>query len=472
MQEEGLIQDKIAEAQTAKTATENKSSNKESKVMFRTGDKWLWGIFILLVLFSMVENYSASSRLITSTVKDPINSVLRHWEFLGFGVFVAWFCQRFHYTRYILLSMLFVFLTFVCYMLTAVMGSNINGAVRALNLGVISIQPSELAKVSITAIFAYILSRNLSIKRGVKKTGIVWCVVIAAIYLFFSISQGLTNTVIIFVIAIGMVLIAGAGNLRKIIITIFVFAVTMFAIWGIYSFANADDQTNGPTQETVEQKNDTDEDTNEEALAIKPLSRWETWENRLSRFLNKSDKRPLWEHTTTEDKGIYAQEIYARMAQANGGMFGVGFSQSRERARLPLAFSDYIFSIIVEEFGFAGGLSLILLYMSLLWRAFSLASKYDKPFPRMLMLGLALTIVLQALAHVAINVGLTPVSGQPLPLISSGGTSIVMMSLAFGIMLSVSRSASYETDTKEIKRQEMEQLPEVMRTSASKYRKP
>ena len=471
MQEEGLTQDIAtpASAQTpvpAVATTTDKAPGK--KVMFRHGDNWLWGIFIALVLFSMVENYSASSRLITSSIKDPISSVLRHWEFLGGGVVVAYVCQRFHYTNYIWVSILFVFITFACYLLTAIMGSNLNGAVRALNLGGISIQPSELAKVSITAIFAYILSRNLSIKRGVKKAGIVWCTVIAGIYLCFSISQGLTNTVIIFVIAMGMVLIAGAGNLRKLIMSSVIFAMVMLAIWGIYSLANSDDDSNEPAVETVEQKDPTEEDAEEEAPTIK-LSRWETWLARLSR---KADSKPLWEHTTTEAKGVYAQEIYARMAQANGGLFGVGFGQSRERSRLPLAFSDYIFSIIVEEWGFVGGLSLILLYMSLLWRAFSLASKYDKPFPRMLMLGLALTIVLQALAHVAINVGLTPVSGQPLPLISSGGTSIAMMSMAFGIMLSVSRSASYETDTKEIKRQEMEQLPEVMRTSASKYRKP
>ena len=129
------------------------------------------------------------------------------------------------------------------------------------------------------------------------------------------------------------------------------------------------------------------------------------------------------------------------MAQAHGGLFGVGPGNSRENARLPLAFSDYIFSIIVEDTGFVGGVILLILYLCLLARAGIIATKCTKAFPALLITGCATLIVTQALIHMFIVTGLMPVSGQPLPFISKGGTSILVMSSAMGMMLSVSKFA-------------------------------
>lgn len=157
--------------------------------------------------------------------------------------------------------------------------------------------------------------------------------------------------------------------------------------------------------------------------------------------------------------------MYSFMAQANGGFWGQMPGNSRESSRLPLAFSDYIFSIVVEDLGFIGGFALIALYFSLLMRAGNIARKCVRAYPAYLAMGMALMVVLQAFFHMAITTGVFPVSGQPLPLISKGGTSIFVTCMAFGVMLSVSRTATTRQNVaKEIK-QEKEALPESMRAA-------
>ena len=156
------------------------------------------------------------------------------------------------------------------------------------------------------------------------------------------------------------------------------------------------------------------------------------------------------------------QEMYSRIAQAHGGITGVGPGNSRECSRLPLAFSDYIYSIIIEELGFIGGVFVLVLYLFLLARAGMIAKKCSRAFPALLIMGMAVMITLQALFHMGINTGFFPVSGQPLPLISMGGTSIFIISMAFGVMLSVSRFAVQSNKTKEIKA-EIAELPEGLK---------
>lgn len=189
------------------------------------------------------------------------------------------------------------------------------------------------------------------------------------------------------------------------------------------------------------------------------FGRLETWINRLNRHSN-TDGRPKYEQEVTD---INRQEMYGYMAQAHGGITGVLPGNSRETARLPLAFSDYIYSIIVEEWGLVGGLFVLVLYLWLLARASSIASRCNQRFAALLVIGMAVMIVLQALFHMAIVTGVFPVSGQPLPLISKGGTSILVTSIAFGVMLSVSRFG-LKTGRKQDERDESAALPESLRS--------
>ena len=180
--------------------------------------------------------------------------------------------------------------------------------------------------------------------------------------------------------------------------------------------------------------------------------RIETWRNRVDRY---SDDTPLYKQPRTKEN---AQEHFARMAQANSKVIGTGPGNSRECSRLPLAYIDYVYSIIVEELGYAGGIVVLVLYLWLFARAGSIAWRCKRTFPALLVMGMAVFIVFQALFHICINVGVMPVSGQPLPLISKGGTSILITCMAFGIMLSVSRTAVQSNKSKEVK-EEIEQLP-------------
>ena len=177
----------------------------------------------------------------------------------------------------------------------------------------------------------------------------------------------------------------------------------------------------------------------EEGVAASELGRQSTHIHRIQAYLKgvsptdtiNDDNRQVW---------------FATMAQAHGGVIGRGPGNSRESARLPLAFSDYIYSIIVEDAGLVGGVALLLLYLFLVARAGVIAFRLRKAFPTFLIMGCAVMIVFQALVHMAIVVGLGPVSGQPLPFISKGGTSILVMSAAIGAMLSVSRFAVYRSE--------------------------
>lgn len=187
------------------------------------------------------------------------------------------------------------------------------------------------------------------------------------------------------------------------------------------------------------------------------INRTGTQKGRIKRFLEGvNPEDPIDDYNR--------QVIFAKISQANGGVFGQGPGNSRESARLPLAFSDYIYSIIVEDTGLVGGIALVILYLLLLARAGRIAYRCSRAIPSFMIMGCAVLIVLQAFVHMAIVTGLFPVSGQPLPLISKGGTSVLVMSAAIGTMLSVSKFAVTNGDKKQIK-DELKELPEDMQAA-------
>ena len=174
----------------------------------------------------------------------------------------------------------------------------------------------------------------------------------------------------------------------------------------------------------------------EEVDKSKVVDRTDMRKGRIAKWMHRDSL--LYDSVNSDN----SQEMFSIMAQAHGGWTGVGIGNSRECSRLPLAFSDYIFSIIVEEIGLIGGIFVIILYLWLLSRAAMIARRCHRVLPALLIIGMAAMITFQALFHMAINTGVFPVSGEPLPLISKGGTSILVTSVAIGVMLSVSRTIS------------------------------
>lgn len=395
-------------------------------------DPYIWGIYISLLAFSLVELFSASSFEVTSSnVYAPL---IRHAMFLlaGLGI-VLWF-QRLRYVVFRKWARVFAFGSFVLLLLvTFGYGVSINGAERALRFAGITIQPAEIVKLAIVVVLAQILATN-QIPRGVSNKGIIISALVVIAFAGLTWKNGLTNTLLVMGVSCAMFLIGGMG-LKKFAIVI---ALYVMAAGVVYSAKSANDAATFSREETVE-------------VEEHGIGRSDTHINRIMRFFDGVDPSdPI--------DDMNRQVMMSNFAQAHGGVIGQGPGNSRESARLPLAFSDYIFSIVVEDTGLVGGVVLLVLYLCLIGRAGYVAGKCSRAFPALLIMGSAVLIVLQALVHMAIVVGLVPVSGQPLPFISKGGTSILIMSAAIGMMLSVSRFGMTKGNKKRM-RAELKELP-------------
>ncbi len=418
------------------------------------GDPWIWGIYFTLIFLSIIESYSASSREVaTAGVYMPI---IKQVVFLAIGGLLLYFIYRVDYNNKTLLAIVIPGLglvTLLCLVYVRLFGEVVNGAQRAITLPGFTIQPAELAKLSIVTLLAYILARNQK-NKDVKTTGMVEAASVVAVFGFLLLQSGLTNTLLLMCISGSMMLIGGA-RLKRIGYVLVAYAVLFGVFWVIKNHNDNQEATlNGPgaTSELIVQEGDTLGTTGGDKPVV---NRQSTWKNRILDWWHSDSLvyKPITSKNT--------QEMISRMAQAHGGITGVGLGNSRECSRLPLAFSDYIYSIIVEEMGLIGGVCVLILYLWLLARAAMIARRCRRVLPALLIIGMASMVAFQALFHMAINVGVFPVSGQPLPLISKGGTSIIVTSVAFAIMLSISRTIANQ-NSKNNKTEEA-QLPDDLR---------
>ncbi len=407
--------------------SEKEKTTRYNEIAQKYGDPWIWGIYFTLIIISIIESYSASSREIaTAGVYAPI---IKQCMFLAIGGGLVFVLHRVDYNKprflYIMIPVLALFTVF-CLIYVMLFGEVINGAQRAMKiLPGITLQPAELAKLSIVTLLAYILSKSQQ-NRDISNNGIAGATIAVALYSGLMFGSGLTNTLLLFAISGSMLLISGASF--KKIGTLFLILVVVFCLFFVIKHNN-DKKT-----EVIEQSSTELVTQNNGNSSTGVLLRDDTWKSRFNNYLHQDSLR--FRPITNKNQ----QEMFSRMAQAHGGWHGVGVGNSRECSRLPLAFSDYIYSIIIEETGLLGGLFVLILYLWLLARAAMIVRRSKRVLPSLLVIGMAALITYQALFHMAINVGVFPVSGQPLPLISKGGTSIVVMSVAFGIMLSVSRT--------------------------------
>lgn len=418
------------------------------------GDPWIWGIYFTLIFLSISESYSASSREVaTAGVYMPI---IKQVVFLAIGGLLLYVIYRVDYNNKTLLAIMIPGLglaTLLCLVYVRLFGEVVNGAQRAITLPGFTIQPAELAKLSIVTLLAYILARNQK-NKDVKTTGMVEAASVVAVFGFLLLQSGLTNTLLLMCISGSMMLIGGA-RLKRIGYVLVAYAVLFGVFWVIKNHNDNQEATlNGPgaTSELIVQEGDTLGTTDGDKPVV---NRQSTWKNRILDWWHSDSLvyKPITSKNT--------QEMISRMAQAHGGITGVGLGNSRECSRLPLAFSDYIYSIIVEEMGLIGGVCVLILYLWLLARAAMIARRCRRVLPALLIIGMASMVAFQALFHMAINVGVFPVSGQPLPLISKGGTSIIVTSVAFAIMLSISRTIANQ-NSKNNKTEEA-QLPDDLR---------
>ena len=425
--------------------TEDVKPEKKPKLK---ADKHIWGLYIALCIISIIELYSASSREVASSTMGVYGPIVRHCSMLFVGLLLMLTLQRIHYKWFIPLIPLFALASALMMFYVMFFGDVINGARRSFTLLGVMIQPAEFLKLSAAMVIALVMSRN-QMPHGVKTRGVAICAATVIIFGGLLFNQGLTNTILLMSISLSMMLIGGVQWKKFGVVLIAYGVIAAGALW--WKMESAEERAEKlKAGIKVEQMDGNRHET------IK-TDRSGTWQARIDRFLG--DSIPKYDKPITADN---RQEMYAYMAQANGGLFGVFPGNSREAARLPLAFSDYIYSIIIEDMGFVGGMFVLILYLWLLARAGAIARRCSRAFPAMLVIGMAVMIVFQALFHMAIVTGVFPVSGQPLPLISKGGSSILITSIAFGVMLSVSRYAVRSGKKQEIK-QEMNALPESVR---------
>lgn len=403
-------------------------------------DPYIWGIYIMLLMISVVELFSASSSEVTgANVYMPL---IRHGIFLVIGLGCVLGLQNIHYGYIARFATFFALISICLLVLSSFFGVRINDAQRAISIAGFTIQPAEIAKLAVVVWLSTILGRN-QCPGGVYNRGIILAALVVVVFGALLIQNGLTNTLLLMSVSFSMFLIGGIP-LKKLLIVLVVYGICAGVFYS--------------TKYSREESQEFDAVGRTEQVATSTsVDRTGTHKGRIERYFQGV-------HPDDPINDINRQEIFARISQAHGGIFGQGPGNSRESARLPLAFSDYIYSIIVEDTGFVGGAILLTLYLLLVARAGVIAYRCSRAVPAFLILGCAVLIVFQALVHMAIVTGLGPVSGQPLPLISKGGTSVVVMSIAIGIMLSVSRHAS-TTKNKEASKMEARTLPSDMQAA-------
>ncbi|MCB0484978.1 MAG: FtsW/RodA/SpoVE family cell cycle protein [Flavobacteriaceae bacterium] len=375
------------------------------------GDRTIWAIVAVLAIFSFLPVYSASTNLVGVVGKGTtLGYLLKHAMLLLLGFVIMYATHKIPYRYFSGLSVLLIPVMILLLIYTLLQGKIIGGAnaSRWINIPFVGVgfQTSTLASVVIMIYTARYMAKNKNKKIELKDS--IWYLWIPiGLMLLLILPANFSTTAIIFTMV--MVIAFIGGYPFKYILMIVLTGALVFLLFILTAKAFPDTFKN---------------------------TRINTWVNRIENFSSPS-----------EDDNYQAE--MAKLAIASGEINGKGPGKSVQKNLLPQSSSDFIYAIIVEEFGLVGAFVLILSYIGLLFRIIIVANKTESIFGTLLVLGVGIPIIFQALINMAVAVGLFPVTGQPLPLISTGGTSIWMTCFAIGIVLSV--SAAREEDMKKIK---------------------
>ena len=358
------------------------------------GDVWIWRIFTILCVVGILVTYSTSEILTyRNEQKTPEDFLFNHFILAVFSLISAFICHRIKYTYYSKISRGMMLVSVVLLIIAWKGGATYNEASRWIDIPLINytFQPSDLAKLALIVNLAAMLHRREEVlashffsRRLIEV--FICCGIICGLISATNWSEGL-----ILYINCLVILIISHVPLRPIIVMVLISGICIF-------------------------------------LATVFGQRGSTVKNRLSNFI--------------ENKKLF-QESQSYMAIASGGIFwGKGPGKSIQKNFLPHAYSDFIFAILIEEYGLLGGVFIITLYLMLIWRAHVIIKKSKTYFQKLLVIGLILAVVVQALMHMLVVVGLLPITGLTLPMISMGGNSLLFNGMTFGIILSVSRENS------------------------------
>ncbi len=362
-----------------------------------SGDKVIWIIVGILSIISLLVVWSSTGTLAYKYHGgNTLYYILKHASLMVAGIVIMYLTHLVPYKYYSRISQLLIMISIPLLLITLISGSNLNDASRWLKIPVInlSFQTSDLAKIALIMYLARLLSKKQEDIKDLRKGFMPLMIpILLTVGLIFP--ANFSTAAILFVTSL-ILLFIGRINLKYIFIMVgtgLAIVVLLLMVAQYYP---------------------------------KLLPRLGTWESRIENFMNK-------------DSGGNYQAEQSKIAIATGGIFGKMPGNSMQRNFLPHPYSDFIYAIIIEEYGFVGGVVVIILYLILLYRAVQIALRSPGTYGAFLSLGLMFSLVFQAFINMAVAVNLLPVTGQPLPLLSMGGTSFWFTSFAIGIVLSVSR---------------------------------
>ena len=356
------------------------------------GDRWIWLIVVLLSVWSLLAVYSATGTLAYKKGVGSEQFLIKHLVMIVGGIALMYFSHLLDYRYYAGISKVLMVVTIPLLAYTLIFGANVNEASRWVTIPIINqtFQTSDLAKLALITFLARTLSKKQENIKDVKKAFLPIMASVCSVFVLIALAN-LSTALMLFGVSI-LLLIMGRISIKQISIVCLAGVVLLGAVLML-----------GPRRKTSFSRIDT--------------------------FINPEKADP--------DKAFQANQ--AKIAIATGGFFGKGPGNSTQRNFLPHPYSDFVFALIIEEYGMVGGVGLVFLYLLFLYRCVLIVTDSPKAFGALLAAGLSFSLTIQAFANMAVAVGLGPVTGVPLPLVSMGGTSILFTSMAFGSILSVSR---------------------------------
>ena len=386
-------------------------------------------------MISIVEVFSASSGL-TYKSHNYVGPIAYHAGTIIVGVVVAIITLNIPCRYFKLMTPFLMLLTGL--LLIIVMfggGKSTNDASRWISILGFTVQPSEIAKGTIVLVVAQILSA-MQRENGADRQAFKWILWITVPTCLLIGFENLSTAAMLFGVVILMMFI-GQVPKRQLLKLAGALCLCAILVVGMVMLVGHDKSKEETAQTTMVEQTD---QPKKKSKLEKILHRADTWKSRIMKF-GKDDVSPQ-EYDLDKD----AQVAHANIAIVSSGVVGKGPGQSVERDFLAQAFSDFIYAIIIEELGIVGAAFVVFLYIILLYRCARIASRCENNFPAFLAMGLGLLLVVQATFNMMVAVGLAPVTGQPLPLISKGGTSTIINCIYIGTILSVSRSAKMKKE--------------------------
>lgn len=367
------------------------------------GDLMIWGVVIALSLISLLAVYSSTGTMAYKYQQGNTEYYLmKHLGLMLFGLLVMYYSHKVNYKYYSRIAQIMLFISIPLLIVTYAVGTNVNQAVRWITLPGLGLtfQTSDLAKLALIMYTARMLAKKQDVINDFRQGTLP--IILPVLIVCGMIAPSNLSTAAILFVTCCMVMFVGRANIKHIILIsggMAVFAVSMILVLHLVGSASGH-----------------------------PIGRVETWVSRVQHYA-KGDAHDNENFQSTQ----------AQIAVATGGIFGKGPGNSVQKNFLPNPYADFIFAIIVEEYGLIGAAFLILLYLLMLYRSIQIVVKSPRAFGALLAIGLSCSLVFQALINMCVATSLLPVTGLTLPLVSMGGTSLWFTSLSFGIILSVSR---------------------------------